>query len=111
MRKASCKSKPADLFIHPNHSNIARADAISVELGMRCQDERPQAQAPPRTSSDSDDSEVMWKQGRGPEAARALFGVTTQPRPARSTNVRPHPRSYSQEKLFQVGDSGSESDG
>jgi hypothetical protein len=111
MRKAYCKTKPADLFIHPNHSNIARADAISVELGLRCQKERAQAQAPPRTSSDSDDSEIGWKQGRGPEAARALFGVTTQPRPARTANVRPHSRSYSQEKLFQVGDSGSESDG
>jgi hypothetical protein len=108
MRKAYCKTKPADLFIHPNHSNIARADAISIELGLRCQKER--SQAPPRTSSDSDDSEVGWQHGRGPEAARALFGTATQPRPARMTNVRPHPRSYSQEKLFQVGDSGSESD-
>ena len=111
MRKAFSKAKPADLFIHPSHSNIARADAISVELGLRDQTEPSQAQAPPRTSSDSDDSEIGWEQGRGPEAARALFGVTTRPRPARTTNVRPHSRSGSQEKLFQVGDSGSESDG
>jgi hypothetical protein len=62
-------------------------------------------------SSDSDDSEMVWERGRGPEAARAVFGVTPQTRPARTTNVRPHSRSDSQEKLFQVGDSDSESDG
>jgi hypothetical protein len=113
MRKAFGKTKPADLFIHPNHSNIARADAISVELGLRCQKESSQAQArlPPRMSSDSDDSEMVWERGRGPEAARAVFGVTPQTRPARTTNVRPDSRSDSQGKLFQVGDSDSESDG
>lgn len=28
------KSKPDSIFIHPNHSNIARADAVAHELGL-----------------------------------------------------------------------------
>lgn len=96
------KTKPPGLFIHPNHSNIARADAVAVELGRRA--ERPQA---PRTSSDSDDSELGWVQDRGRETARALFGGSQQAR----TNLRQHSRSDSEQKLFQVGESDSESDG
>ncbi len=106
MRKAYVKTKPAGLFIHPNHSNIARADAVAAELGLRSQTERPQA---PRTSSDSDGTETEWARSRGRETARALLGATTQQ--ARATNVRSHSKSDSQQNLFDVGDSGSESDG
>ena len=28
------RSKPESIFIHPNHSNIARADAAAVQLGL-----------------------------------------------------------------------------
>jgi len=94
------KTKPPGLFIHPNHSNIARADAVAVELGLRA--ERSQA---PRTSSDSDDSTLGWVQDRGRETAHALFGGSQQSR----TNL--HSRSDSEQKLFQVGESDSESDG
>jgi len=106
MRKAYAKTKPAGLFIHPNHSNIARADAVAAELGLRSQTERPQA---PRTSSDSDGTETERARDRGHETARALLGATTQQ--ARATNVRSHSKSDSQQHLFDVGDSGGESDG
>ena len=95
------KTKPPGLFIHPNHSNIARADAVAVELGLR--EERLRA---PRTSSDSDDSGLGWVQDRGRETARALFGTSQRAR----TNLHPHSRSDSEQKLFQVGESDSESD-
>ena len=32
------KSKPDSIFIHPNHSNIARADAVALELGLPTSD-------------------------------------------------------------------------
>jgi hypothetical protein len=96
------KVKPAGLFIHPNNSNLARADAAAVELGLHRSTERVEAL---RTSSDSDYDDVMasWGQGRGRDAARNLLRSATQ------RQTRSHSRSESQEKLFQVGD--SESDG
>jgi hypothetical protein len=100
LRKARSnnKIKPAGLFIHPNNSNLARADAVAVELGLHRSTERVEAL---RTSYDSDDDDVMagWGQGRGRDTARSLLRSAT----------RSHSRSESQQKLFQVGD--SESDG
>lgn len=97
------KVKPAGLFIHPNNSNLARADAAAVELGLHRSTERVEAL---RTSCDSDDDDVMatWGKGRGRDAARNLLRSATLHRQTRS-----HSRSESQQKLFQVGD--SESDG
>ena len=95
------KTKPPGLFIHPNHPNIARADAMAVELGLG--EERLRA---PRTSSDSDDSGLGRVQDRGRETARALFGASQRAR----MNLHPHSRSDSEQKLFQVGESDSESD-
>lgn len=106
MRKVrACKTKPAGLFIHPNDSNIARADAVAVELGLRGSTERGTVL---RTSSDSDDDHPMWERGRGRDAARALFGGSTQQQ-AR-TNMHAHSRSDSQQRLFQVGNSDSDSE-
>lgn len=106
MRRARAgKLKPAGLFIHPNNSNLARADAVAVELGLHRSTERVEA---PRSSSDSDDGGMAaWGQGRGREAARHLLGdKTTQ---LTRGEIHAHSRSDSQQKLFQVGD--SESDG
>ncbi len=97
-RKARCRTKPAGLFIHPNDSNLARADAVAVELGLHGSTEHVGVTAE-RMSSDSDDHERTWDHGRGRDAARALLGG------ARHT----HTKSESQQ-LFQVADSGSESD-
>jgi hypothetical protein len=90
------KPKPAGLFIHPTNSNLARADAVAVELGLHGSTNRVKAL---RTSCDSDDDGMMWEHGSGPEAARALLGGASI-----------HSRTDSQQNLFQVADSGSESD-
>ena len=98
------KLKPAGLFIHPNNSNLARADAAAVELGLHRSTER--VEAPLRTSCDSDDDDAMaaWGQGRGRDAARNLLRSAT----TRQQTTRSHSRSESQQKLFQVGDSESD---
>ncbi|KAH9065584.1 hypothetical protein EDB87DRAFT_1554915 [Lactarius vividus] len=105
MRKARSRAKPAGLFIHPNDSNLARADAVAVELGLHGSTEHVSVGAA-RASSDSDDTERTWERGRGRDAARALLGGAQQVH----TNVRGHAKSDSQRMLFQVGDSGSDSE-
>ncbi|KAI1793055.1 hypothetical protein LXA43DRAFT_1092970 [Ganoderma leucocontextum] len=63
--RARSRSKPESIFIHPNHSNIARADAAAVQLGL---------------VSDTDlvkgnvyaDGET-WEHGRGRDAAREIL--------------------------------------
>jgi hypothetical protein len=95
-RGSRSKPKPAGLYIHPSNSNLARADAVAVEMGLHGSTERVKTV---RTSCDSDDDERMWEHGRGRDKARALLG-----------GVSAHSRSESQENLFQVADSGSESD-
>ncbi|KAI0271816.1 hypothetical protein BGY98DRAFT_1005772 [Russula aff. rugulosa BPL654] len=103
LRKATrSKVKPAGLFIHPNNSNLARADAVAVELGLHRSTERVEAL---RTSCDRHDDDAMaaWGQGRGRDTARNLLTSATH------RQTRSHSRSESQQNLFQVGD--SESDG
>jgi hypothetical protein len=95
-RRSRSKHKPPGLFIHPSNSNLARADAVAVEMGLRGSTERIKTL---RTSCDSDDDERTWGRGRGRVMARALLG-----------GVSAHSRSESQQNLFQVADSGSESD-
>lgn len=103
MRKLRSRTKPAGLFIHPNNSNLARADAVAVELGLHGSTEHVSA---PRMSSDSEDNGTLWDHDRGRDAARALLGDTKKAH----TGARPLATSDSQQRLFQVGDSGSESD-
>ena len=104
MHKArGCKVKPAGLFIHPNNSNLARADAVAVELGLHRSTERVEVL---RTSCDSDDGGLAaWGHGRGRDAARHMLGGAT-----RQTHgeIRAHSRSKSQQRLFEVGDSESD---
>jgi len=95
-RGSRCKPKPTGLFIHPSNSNLARADAVAVELGLHSSTERVKTV---RTSCDSDDDGKMWERDRARDTARALLG-----------GVHAHSRSESQQQLFQVADSGSESD-
>ncbi|KAI0299775.1 hypothetical protein BC826DRAFT_906038 [Russula brevipes] len=104
MRRARGKTKPAGLFIHPNNSNLARADAVAVELGLHTSAERVSML---RSSSDSEDKgPTMWEHGRGRDATRALFGSIHQAR----TNLQAHSRSDPEQRPFRVGESGSESD-
>lgn len=109
LHRARSRTKPAGLFIHPNDSNLARADAVAVELGLHGSTENVSAGAA-RMSSDSDDHDHgrTWERGRGRDAARALLGGAQQ---QVHTSVRGHAKSDSQQHLFQVADSGSESDG
>jgi hypothetical protein len=104
MRKArGGKVKPAGLFIHPNNSNLARADAVAVELGLHRSTERVEVL---RTSCDSDDGGLAaWGQGRGRDAARHMLGGATQ---QTRGEIRAHSRSKSQQRLFEVGDSESD---
>ncbi|THV01422.1 copper transporter [Dendrothele bispora CBS 962.96] len=78
------KSKPDDIFIHPNQSNIARADAVAMELGLGGPTDRVSGNNYPQSGS-------SWETGKGREAAKALLG---------SARNDPH---------FSVGD-GSESE-
>jgi len=105
MRRVRGRIKPAGLFIHPNNSNIARADAVALELGLHDSPERVKAV---RRSSDSDDGSTMWMHGRGREVAHALLGNTHQKARKHS---HAHMGSDSEQKPFQVGESGSESEG
>ncbi|KAI0275269.1 hypothetical protein BC834DRAFT_41495 [Gloeopeniophorella convolvens] len=92
------KSKPAGLFIHPNESNLARADAAAVELGLHGSTERVSSY---RVSADDGDGVPMWEHGSGRDVARTLLGG----------NAHAHARSDSQSKLFRVADSDSDDDG
>ncbi|KAF5385005.1 hypothetical protein D9615_001211 [Tricholomella constricta] len=61
------RSKPDDIFIHPTHSNLARADALASEMGISGNTDRVQVNKYER-------EEAAWNAGEGKEAARALLG-------------------------------------
>ncbi|KAI0830885.1 hypothetical protein BC628DRAFT_1416372 [Trametes gibbosa] len=60
------KSKPESIFIHPNHSNLARADAAAVELGLAGDTERVKSNVYPA-------EEDPWAHGKGRDVARELL--------------------------------------
>ena len=60
------KSKPDSIFIHPNESNLARADAAAVQLGIAGDTERVKANMYPA-------DEDAWELGRGRDVARELL--------------------------------------
>ncbi|KAL7285046.1 hypothetical protein ACG7TL_000137 [Trametes sanguinea] len=60
------KSKPDSIFIHPNDSNLARADAAAAQLGLAGDTERVKANVYPA-------EEDPWEHGRGKEVARELL--------------------------------------
>ncbi|KAI0673835.1 hypothetical protein C8Q78DRAFT_1019283 [Trametes maxima] len=60
------KSKPEDIFIHPNDSNLARADAAALELGLAGDTERVKANMYPA-------DEDPWEHGKGRDVARELL--------------------------------------
>lgn len=62
------RSKPEDIFIHPTESNIARADAAALELGLAGNTERVQGNT-------YAGKEAPWEAGTGRDAARALLGT------------------------------------
>ncbi|KAI0320073.1 hypothetical protein OF83DRAFT_673976 [Amylostereum chailletii] len=91
--RAKSKTKPTDIFIHPNDSNIARADAAAVELGLHGSTERVKAHVYP--SVEDDDENAGWTPGKGRNAARELLGS--------------HSRAHeSRHDLFGVGENDSD---
>lgn len=68
------KSKPDGIFIHPTHSNLARADAAALELGIAGSTERVHGNIYPH-------KEAAWETGQGRDAARALLGRTRRDSP------------------------------
>ncbi|EIW64467.1 uncharacterized protein TRAVEDRAFT_111620 [Trametes versicolor FP-101664 SS1] len=61
------KSKPESIFIHPNHSNLARADAAAAELGLAGDTELVKTNVYPA-------DEDPWEHGKGKDLARELLG-------------------------------------
>lgn len=60
------RSKPESIFIHPNDSNIARADAAAVQLGLVSDTDLVKGNVYP------DDGET-WEHGRGRDVAREML--------------------------------------
>lgn len=74
------KSKPDGIFIHPTHSNIARAEVIAVRMGLDTQNEYvdPSSYTYPRSPSQTSDSPAQgnrrgWGTGNARDVARGLF--------------------------------------
>ena len=61
------RSKPESNFIHPNESNLARADAAAAQLGLAGDTERVQAGVYAAAGADA------WEHGRGRDVARELL--------------------------------------
>ncbi|KAJ7084745.1 copper transporter [Mycena crocata] len=68
-RRPRAKSKPDGIFIHPTQSNLARADAAAINLGLAGNTERVQASRYPNEAA-------AWEAGKGPDVARSLLGST-----------------------------------
>ncbi|KAJ6606820.1 hypothetical protein B0H10DRAFT_2074509 [Mycena sp. CBHHK59/15] len=79
------KSKPDDILIHPTQSNLSRADAAAMTLGLSGSTERVHRQRYPHEAA-------AWEAGRGPDVARSLLGDKT-----RAANVGPR------RAPFQIG--------
>ncbi|KAF8808058.1 hypothetical protein BYT27DRAFT_7098334 [Phlegmacium glaucopus] len=66
------RSKPDDIFIHPAQSNIARADAVALELGLAGETERVQGNFVAQGNS-------AWEVGKGRGLAREMLLGCTKP--------------------------------
>lgn len=77
------KSKPEAIFIHPAESNIARADAAALEMGLAGSTERVQSYGYTK-------EEPPWEMGKGKDMAREMLlggarhKKAPSPSPARS---------------------------
>ncbi|KAI0032149.1 hypothetical protein K488DRAFT_50550 [Vararia minispora EC-137] len=86
------RAKPSSIFIHPTQSNLARADAAAVELGLH---------GSTGLVSAGETSAEPWVGGKGREVAREIMGPT-------KGKAGPHHRTSSQARLFHVGESDSD---
>jgi len=78
------RSKPTAILIHPNESNLARADAAALELGIAGDTELVKGNRAP-------DGQESWQQGKGRDVAREMFGDA-------------HYRQHSDTNVFDIGD-------
>jgi len=67
------KSKPDDIFIHPTQSNIARADALALHLGLAGETERVQA-----FKVRAEPEDTGWEVGKGKDFAREMLIGSTK---------------------------------
>jgi hypothetical protein len=73
------RPRPDDIFIHPNQSNIARADAVALQLGLAgATDFVSTAGHIPSTPKTSG---PKWEHGKGKELARAMMKQSPPPDP------------------------------
>jgi hypothetical protein len=107
------KSKPdLDIFIHPAESNIARADALAMQMGLAADSQRVHI-APPGSAK--------WETGKGPDVAKQLLTSKSNAGATSTSGRRPngqHLHQRSGSTSFQIGnttsgdeDSDDESDG
>jgi len=90
-QRPRARSKPEDIFLHPMQSNVVRADAAAMNLGLGAN-----GNATTRYPREA----AAWEAGKGPDVARALLGGTT-----RGASVGPR------KAPFQIGgDADSDSD-
>jgi len=78
-RRARAKSKPEHIVIHPRDSNIARADAFALRLGLGRETELVKdvgLMPMPAPGMDGGDAKagIVWEVGKGKEVARELLG-------------------------------------
>ncbi|KAF4611695.1 hypothetical protein D9613_004201 [Agrocybe pediades] len=73
------KSKPDDIFIHPTESNIARADAVALELGLAGETDRV-AYSRPKGSP-------AWEIGKGRDIAREMLRGSNQQKRTSHNNI------------------------
>lgn len=77
------KSKPDGIFIHPTHSNIARAEVIAVRMGFGIEANEyvdSSSYTYPHSPSQNSDTPVggnlhVWGTGSGRDVARGLLVV------------------------------------
>ncbi len=62
------KSKPTRIFIHPNDSNLARADAVALQLGLGGDTELVKGNQYPQ------DGQGTWATGKGKVIVREIMG-------------------------------------
>ena len=76
------KPKPDEIFIHPTHSNIARAEVIAVRMGLGAENSEyvdASSYTYPRSPSQTNDvpthgNQRGWGAGNGRDIARGLLG-------------------------------------
>ena len=75
------KSKPDEIFIHPAHSNIARAEVIAIRMGFGAENNEyvdassyTYPQSPQNNDTRTSGNQRGWGTGSGRDVARGLLG-------------------------------------